>query len=151
MALQNTIKYVVKQGDSLYSIAMKYDTTPNEIINLNKLASSIIYPNQVLFIPKRKEDTKTEEYLTVNGDTINKIINKKNMTLDQFNKLNNEFDLELAPNQVIKVGDTERTFYTIKQTDSLDDILNKNGITAYELLKLNKDTLIKPGTKIIVK
>ena len=44
--------YTVKPGDSLYSIAEKYNTSINNIITANpNLNLSIIYPNQILVVP----------------------------------------------------------------------------------------------------
>ena len=45
-------RYVVKPGDTLYSIALRYRTTPYAIAYANHLANmSFIYPGQVLVIP----------------------------------------------------------------------------------------------------
>jgi LysM repeat protein len=48
-----TVKYTVKAGDTLYSIARTYNTTVTAIASANKIASPyIIYVGQVLVIPK---------------------------------------------------------------------------------------------------
>jgi N-acetylmuramoyl-L-alanine amidase len=44
------ITYIVKPNDSLYKIALKYNTTVNNIKNLNNLTSDIIYPGAILKI-----------------------------------------------------------------------------------------------------
>jgi LysM repeat protein len=39
--------YTVKPGDTLYSIAKRFDTTVSELINLNKITTpNVIYPGQ---------------------------------------------------------------------------------------------------------
>ena len=40
--------YVVKKGDSLYKIAQTYDTTVNELIDLNNLSNTLLSIGQVL-------------------------------------------------------------------------------------------------------
>ncbi|MDO4996785.1 MAG: LysM peptidoglycan-binding domain-containing protein [Bacilli bacterium] len=46
----NEIKYTVKKGDSLYSIAKKYNTSVSNIINKNKLTSTNLSIGQILII-----------------------------------------------------------------------------------------------------
>ena len=47
---ENYITYRVKSGDSLYSIARKYNTTVDNIKKLNNLTSNLLSINQVLKI-----------------------------------------------------------------------------------------------------
>lgn len=51
--------YTVKNGDTLYGIALKYGTTYDAIIRVNGLKSSAIYPGQVLMIPSSKSSVGT--------------------------------------------------------------------------------------------
>lgn len=58
-------KYEVKKGDTLWDIAQQNNTTVEELMALNKLSSSLIYPKQELIIDadeniekKTKEDEK---------------------------------------------------------------------------------------------
>ena len=46
------IKYRVKSGDSLWSIAKKFNTSVASIKSINKLTSSNIYAGRVLTIKK---------------------------------------------------------------------------------------------------
>ncbi|XP_039592907.1 oxidation resistance protein 1-like isoform X2 [Polypterus senegalus] len=48
---KGTIEYSVESRDSLNSIALKFDTTPNELVQLNKLFSRAVVPGQVLYVP----------------------------------------------------------------------------------------------------
>ncbi|XP_059194591.1 oxidation resistance protein 1a isoform X3 [Centropristis striata] len=48
---KGTIKYSVESRDTLNSIALKFDTTPNELVQLNKLFSRAVVPGQVLYVP----------------------------------------------------------------------------------------------------
>lgn len=40
----------VESRDSLNTVALKFDTTPNELVQLNKLFSRAVVPGQVLSI-----------------------------------------------------------------------------------------------------
>nr|XP_005894680.1 PREDICTED: oxidation resistance protein 1 isoform X1 [Bos mutus] len=48
---KGTVKYTVESRDSLNSIALKFDTTPNELVQLNKLFSRAVVTGQVLYVP----------------------------------------------------------------------------------------------------
>ncbi|TRY95549.1 hypothetical protein DNTS_021475 [Danionella cerebrum] len=47
---KGTIEYSVESRDTLNSIALKFDTTPNELVQLNKLFSRNVVPGQVLYV-----------------------------------------------------------------------------------------------------
>ena len=48
----NTFEYIVEEGDTLYDIALRHDSTVEAIMALNKLdGSSFIHPGDVLLIP----------------------------------------------------------------------------------------------------
>uniref|UniRef100_A0A0P6JHH2 Oxidation resistance protein 1 n=1 Tax=Heterocephalus glaber TaxID=10181 RepID=A0A0P6JHH2_HETGA len=48
---KGTLEYTVESRDSLNSIALKFDTTPNELVQLNKLFSRSVVTGQVLYVP----------------------------------------------------------------------------------------------------
>lgn len=52
IALTGNLKYQVKWGDSLNSIAKQYGTTVSAIMNLNKLSSMVINAGTTLLIPQ---------------------------------------------------------------------------------------------------
>ena len=58
LATDSNITYIVKKGDTLYSISLKYDTSVNSIINRNNL------------IDKLKTAQKKLEDLNSNYDTV---------------------------------------------------------------------------------
>jgi LysM repeat protein len=45
-------EYIVKQGDALSSIARKLDSSPEAIIHVNNLDSTLIRPGERLFVPR---------------------------------------------------------------------------------------------------
>ncbi|XP_061460957.1 oxidation resistance protein 1 isoform X3 [Rhineura floridana] len=48
---KGTIEYTVELRDSLNTVALKFDTTPNELVQLNKLFSRAVVPGQILYVP----------------------------------------------------------------------------------------------------
>ncbi len=76
--------YMVKSGDTIYSIAKMYDVNPNTLLMLNGLKKDdYIYPNQEITVPLRDVTV----YITKDGDTVDSII--VNLGIDA-NTLNNQ-------------------------------------------------------------
>jgi len=77
--------YIVKDGDSIYSISRDYNIDPDTLLLINGLKKfEYIYPNQELMIPKNDINI----YVTKRGDTIDTILESFNIdanTLDQEN------------------------------------------------------------------
>jgi len=69
----NTITYIVKKGDTLYSIAKKYNINVKELMELNNLDSTMISVNQQLSIPK------TENFITYFVQEIHLIVLQENL------------------------------------------------------------------------
>ena len=142
-------QYLVKKGDSLYLIAKKYNTTPEQLMMLNNLSSTMIYPNQVLFVPySSNQGFDYLEYTTMNGDSLKSISDKFNMTPEELMLYNNVYRLELVPNQVIYLN--ADNYYVIDDKDTLEGILSKNGLSWQDFLNLNND-MFRSGTKIRIK
>lgn len=61
--------YEVNNGDTLWDIAIKYNTTIENIMELNGLKSSLIYPKQEIIV----EENEIEYYIVEKGDTLSEI------------------------------------------------------------------------------
>lgn len=61
-----TVTYTVKKGDTLSSIAKKYNTTTTNLKKLNNLKSTTIYVGQKLTISGKKTSTTTKKRKTSN-------------------------------------------------------------------------------------
>ena len=98
---ENTITYTVQKGDSLYSIAKKYNTTIDAIKNLNNLTTNILSIGQVLLIPT---STNLETTYTVQrGDSLYSIAKKYDTTVDRLKQLNNLSSNLLSVGQILIV------------------------------------------------
>ncbi|XP_060947306.1 nuclear receptor coactivator 7 isoform X2 [Limanda limanda] len=58
-----TVEFIVGPDDSLNSIALRFNITPNKLVQLNKLFSRSVYPGQKLFVPDESQsetDSKSQ-------------------------------------------------------------------------------------------
>ncbi len=138
-------QYIVKKGDSLYSIANKYNTTVKELRELNNLTSDLLSIGQVLNIPILEKDYI--EYVVVAGDSLYSIAKKYGTTVDEIKRLNNLTSNLLNIGQILKLPKTEVTeeptndiIYTVVKGDSLYSIAKKYNTTVDEIKKLNNLT-----------
>lgn len=149
--------YSVQKNDSLYSIAKKYGVSIEAIMEQNDLSSTKIYPNQVLVIPRKINNSiYFEEYITSPQDTLEKIANYTNLTPEIISRYNDITKLELEGGQVLRIPKIQesinRTFkYVVKESDDLQSIMKKFGMTEKDLLVLNEHLWLVPGKEIIVK
>ena len=136
--------YIVKSGDSLYSIARKYNTTVDELKKLNNLSSNILSIGQVLKIPSTSgtNNNTSNIYIVKSGDSLYSIARKYNTTVDELMKLNNLSSNILSINQVLKVpsNNTSDITYIVKSGDSLYSIARKYQITVDDIKKYNNLT-----------
>ena len=77
----NEINYVVKKGDTLTSIAKKYNTTWKVLASYNNISNpNKIYPGQIIKIPNGNSSIKPTTYVVKKGDTLTSIAKKYNTT-----------------------------------------------------------------------
>lgn len=79
--------YVVKSGDSLWSIAKKFNTTVSEIRNKNNLTTDVLKVGQLLRIPGNTSSSDNIYYVK-SGDSLWKIANQFGTTVDAIKNQN---------------------------------------------------------------
>lgn len=94
----NEITYIVQKGDSLWSIAKKYDINVNDLKSYNNLSSNLLNIGQTLLIQKTSD---YQTYIVVSGDSLYKIANKFNTTIDKLKSVNNLKSDTLSIGQVL--------------------------------------------------
>mgnify|MGYP004614785375 FL=1 len=97
-SLDDEITYIVKTGDSLWSIAKKYNITVGELKEYNNLTDNMLTINQKLLIPKTEN---YETYEVVSGDSLWSIAKKNNTTVDKLKTVNNLTSNELSIGQIL--------------------------------------------------
>jgi LysM repeat protein len=155
----------VESGDSLWSIARKYDTTITNLKTLNKLQSDMIFPNQMLKVgqsntpavtpPKKEEKPSPGKTYTVKpGDTLGRIAMNHSISLSDLMNWNGLKSHLIYPGQALKVSRSSvaaqpapvpatpkpgagASSYTVVSGDTLSHIGLKFNMSVAELKSLN--------------
>lgn len=147
--IKKSTTYTVKKGDSLYQIAIKYNTTVDELKKINNLTSNSLSIGQVLKLPVSKEEPtedKNNYHIVVKGDSLYQLAKKYNTTVEELQKINNLNSTSLSIGQKLTLPKTTETpptgynYYTVVKGDSLYQIAKKYNTTADNLKKLNNLT-----------
>ena len=140
--------YVVKKGDTLWSIARKNNISVDELKKLNNLTSNSLSLNQVLKLPTSNNDLSTT-YTVKSGDTLYKIANQFGLSVNELKSINNLSTNNLSIGQVLKVKkDTNNdsatsdksSTYTVKSGDTLYSISRKLNVSVDEIKRANNLT-----------
>ena len=139
----DTNTYVVKSGDTLYNIANKYNMTVNELKSLNNLTTSSLSIGQVLKIKEPTNIANNKVYIVKPGDSLYKIANILNTTVDELKKLNNLSTnfLNIGQQLLIPNNQTfEQKNYIVKKGDTLYSIAREFNTTVTAIQSTNNLT-----------
>ena len=145
----NVNKYIVKKGDTLYSISNKYNVSVNELKQVNNLTKDILNIGQSLIIPtnaKIEEVTDYETYIVNKGDSLYSIAKKFNVKVDDLIKINNLTNNTLSINQQLLIPQGKSLIeevyskYVVKLGDTLYSISNKYGVSVDKIKEINNLT-----------
>ena len=134
--------YIVQKGDSLWSIANKFNMTVSELKNLNNLTNNLLSIGQVLKIKDSSNNGKTT-YTVQKGDSLWVIANKYGITTEELKSDNNLTSNLLSIGQVLKIPQgkiSTENIYTVKKGDSLWTIANRYNTTVEKIKVLNNLT-----------
>lgn len=155
----NYTNYVVKSGDTLYSIAQRYGFTIQDLINYNNLDSAVLSIGQVIKIPTVTPDLEETNYISYTvkpGDSLYSIGRQYGVSAQELMNYNNLSSNILSIGQTIKIptssSNNQNSYieYTVKSGDNLYSIGRRYGYTAQELMNYNnlKSNLLSIGQTI---
>lgn len=164
--------HVVEKGESLFSIAQKYDVTSEELKAWNNLEEETIQSGSKLIVTALVKQ-KTENHIVQSGENLSTLSKKYGVTIDELKEWNELEDNTIKLGSTLKImlpADEEEVVaevkakkpekqspyksekvYIVQKGDSLFSISQKiKGVTVSDLKKWNgiSGGNIKPGMKL---
>ena len=134
----DTELYQVKSGDTLYSIANKYNISVNELKTLNNLDNNNLAIGQLLNVPSGL--SLVNSYVVEKGDTLYSIAKKFDISVNKLKEYNNLTTNLLGVGQKLIIPIEEETTYVVKSGDTLYSIAREYNTTIEEIKRLNNLT-----------
>ncbi|MFJ7930970.1 LysM peptidoglycan-binding domain-containing protein [Peribacillus sp. NPDC096448] len=156
--MDKTEKYVVKLGDTLSTIAKRYNLSLSALLKLNTDISNSdrIYIGQSIRVSGKapassstaKNSPSNATYRVKSGDTLDKIARVNNITVKQLKSKNHLTSNLIFPGQVLKINtlnnyastnNSKNTteVYVVKLGDTLSTIAKRYNLSLSALLKMN--------------
>jgi LysM repeat protein len=168
----NMFMYTVKKGDTLYKIALIYNTTVKKIMDLNNFTSTKLSIGQIIRIPEtftKEEDfylPSFTSYTVKKGDTLYNLSKTYNVPVDTIIKDNSLTSSSLKIGQILRIR-TENELqcfgtdytpinnditYVVKKGDSLYQIAKKYNTSVDAIKKKNnlKTNNLSIGQKLLI-
>ena len=154
-------KYIVKPGDTLYSISQRFNISIDELKRINNIVSNVLSIGQII---KLENNDNNPIYIVQKGDTLYSIAKNNNISVESIIEKNNLNSSNLYIGQELYIpainensneknnDNNEYEIYTIKKGDSLWKISREYGITIPQLKEINnlENFNIIVGQKILV-
>ena len=142
--------YIVRENDTVDSIASLYGISPTILYELNGYNLEI-KPGLNLIVPKQKNDY-FDYYKVIKGDTLYAIANKNNINSKLLAQLNgiDENDY-IYPNQILLVPKAGSILYFTGIGDTLSGIVNGLKTDINTRSKQNKNIYLQPEQLIVYK
>jgi len=134
----DTELYQVKSGDTLYSIAKKYNISVNELKTLNNLTNNDLAVSQLLNVPSGL--SLVNSYVVEKGDTLYSIAKKFDISVNKLKEYNNLSNNLLSVGQKLLIPIDDETTYMVKKGDTIYSVAREFNTTVDNIKRLNNLT-----------
>lgn len=160
--LVNSDYYVVKKGDTLWSIARAYGLTVDKLKSLNNLTSNNLTIGDSLIVKDSSGSSDSSSsannnkyYVVKKGDSLYSIARSNNMTVDELKTLNNLTSniLSIGQRLIISSGsNVPNNVYVVKKGDTLWSIANNFNVSVNDLKSANNksNNSLSIGEQLII-
>jgi LysM repeat protein len=146
--------YIVKKGDILSRLAVRFHTTTKELVSLNNLSNpNALYVGQELQIPQSKSTRshttgggiqRGQKYEIRKGDTLSKIAVSANVSIDDLRRLNNIKNDRIFAGEILYIPKGGKT---PKRTSSPKRRTSQPKVTEPKILAPQPTSIAPPPTK----
>lgn len=142
--------YKVSEQDTLESIASKFNTTVNNIRDIN--GKDYIVVGELIIVPNNIKSEWFDKYVVEKGDTLYSIANRYNISLIDLLNING-LDKEnyIYPGQEILVPKNNIKIIVTGDNDNINSASKKLGLDTRILLEQNDNILLLPDQILIYK
>lgn len=140
--------YKVSAGDSLESIAHKFNTTVSNLQDIND--KDYIVVDELIIVPNNKKNDYFDTYVIEKGDTLYSISKNNNINLMDLLNLNG-LDKEnyIYPGQEILVPKKDIKIVVTNKDDSIESTCKRLGLDSSTLLEQNNNILLSPDQVLV--
>ena len=148
--------YIVQGGDTLYSLARRFNTMVENIKSLNNLTNNILLVGQQLIVPNVGSVQDNEGvYVVKRGDTLYSIATRYGISVNELKNLNNLVSNTLSIGQTLvvpNIGASGYQTYIVKRGDTLYSIAREYGVSVDDIKRLNNLTsnVLSIGQQLII-
>lgn len=143
--------YQVKDGDTLSSVASRFNLPVEELSNLNGvMVSAVLKAGDYIVVPNVSDNSYFSNYIVQKGDTAFKIAQEYNIDPNLLLRLNglNETDI-IYPDQKIIIPKAGVSFYVTKNNDTLNSVSNMLKASVSDIAEQN-GTIYLANDQLIV-
>lgn len=140
--------YKVSMGDTLSSIAKKFNTTIDNLQNIN--GKDYINMGELIIVPNNSNNDFFDIYTIEKGDSLYKIAQKYNINLIDLLDINGlDKDNYIYPGQEILVPKKNINMIITKEDETINSASERLGLTEMDLLSQNDNIYLMPEQLLI--
>ncbi len=141
-------EYVVRKGDTLSEIAVRFDVGVGLLRQLNRLSDSRIVPGQKLRLRPSKRDEAV--HIVRRGETLSEIAARYRASVSRIKAINGIAGSKILVGQKLRLRPTPTATHLVERGDALWEIARAYDMTVAEIKELNglSTNRIYPGQEL---
>lgn len=140
--------YNVMNGDTLDSIARKFNTDVMTLQRINEI--SMVSPGMSLIVPKINSNEYFTTYVVKKGDNLYELSKKYDVSIETIREINGlEKDDYLYPDQELLIPNSEVLLHVVNDGETLQDIARKFSVSPVDIIETNEKIYLLPEQLIV--